>query len=141
MYKFKSNIEIIGINPFVFVPQQILVFIDAVKWKGQIPVCGTINGKEYTQTLVRYSGEWRLYINTKMVKDSPRRMGEEIEVTIKYDSADRTLTPHPKLIKALKENKKAKAVFDSLSPSMKNLISPSPHQPLLFTPHAMYVPT
>ena len=57
-----------------------------------------------------------------MLKDSPNRIGEEIEVTIKYDAADRTLTPHPKLIKALKENKKAKAIFDSLSPSIKKEI-------------------
>ena len=48
MHKFKATLEIIGINPFVFVPEQILtqIFTDAQKDKGQIPVCGTGNGKD-----------------------------------------------------------------------------------------------
>jgi hypothetical protein len=124
MYRFKAVIEIIGINPFVFVPERILekIFEESNKRKGPIPVCGTINGVKYTQTLVRYLGHWRLYINGTMLHDSPKRIGESIEVTIKFDSSDRTITPHPKLVKALKANKAAKKVFDSLPASRQKEI-------------------
>lgn len=124
MYSFKAVLEIIGINPFVFVPDKILkqIFEDADRSKGPIPVCGTINGKKYTQTLVKYRDHWRLYINTTMLPDSPRRIGESLSITIKVDKRDRTIKPHPKLVKALKANKEAKKVFDSLSPSMQKEI-------------------
>ncbi|HUC83166.1 MAG TPA: hypothetical protein VMR70_19810 [Flavisolibacter sp.] len=69
MHRFKARIEIIGINPFVFVPDVILnaLFQKAGVQKGPIPICGTINDKFYQQTLVRYQGSWRLYINTTML--------------------------------------------------------------------------
>src|SRR5215831_14227445 len=119
MHNFKATLEIIGVNPFVFVPEPILneIFIQANKNKGHIPVCGTINGKKYIQTLVKYSGEWRLYINTAMLKDSPKRIAETVDITIQFDPKDRIIQPHPKLIKALDEDLEAKKVFDSLSPS------------------------
>jgi len=110
IHYFKASLEIIGINPFVFVPHAILnqLFLAYGKDKGHIPVCGKINDKEYTQTLVKYQGEWRLYINTIMLKNSPKRIGEEISVEIQIDKIDRTISPHPKLTKALNENEVAK---------------------------------
>ncbi len=121
---FKASLDIIGINPFVFVPEEVLLklFKDAGKDKGHIPVSGLVNGKPYHQTLLRYKGEWRLYINAMMLPNSPKRIGEIIQVTIEYDERDRTLQPHPNLIKALDKNEKAKSVFESLSPSMKKEI-------------------
>ena len=118
MHSFKAIIQIIGINPFVFVPEKVLrsIFKKAGKDKGHIPVCGTVNGKPYTQTLVKYSGHWRLYINTTMLKDSPKHVGETIVLTISFDPADRSIAMHPKLENALKDGKAAKAVFDKLSP-------------------------
>ncbi|MFN8415625.1 MAG: YdeI/OmpD-associated family protein [Cytophagaceae bacterium] len=124
MHQFCAILEIIGANPFVFVPEDILekIFLDAKKNKGHIPICGTINGKKYIQTLVRYSGEWRLYINTTMLPNSPKKIGEEIEVTIAFDPIDRTIEPHPNWLKALKENKEAKVVFYQLAPSKQKEI-------------------
>lgn len=124
MNKFKATLEIIGINPFVFVPQQILnnIFLKANKNKGSIPVCGTINGKKYNQTLVKYSGEWRLYINTTMLPSSPKKIGEIIEVKIQFDSKPRTIIPHSKLVSALNKHKDAKKNFDSLPPSRQKEI-------------------
>ena len=123
-YRFKAVIEIIGINPYVLVPNDILdkIFTQAGKSKGHIPIRGTVNGVPYKQTLLRYSGLWRLYINTTMLKDSPKRIGETIELTIEYDPSDRTIPVHPKLVAALEQNKEAKAVFDGLSPSLKKEI-------------------
>ena len=124
MNHFKANIEIIGINPFVFVPEKILknIFKDSGKDKGHIPIQGMINGDPYKQTLVKYSGAWRLYINTAMLKNSPDRIGEKVALTIEFDSAPRIFAPHPKLIEAFSKNKKAKKIFDNLSPSRQKEI-------------------
>ncbi|MEO6230277.1 MAG: YdeI/OmpD-associated family protein [Ferruginibacter sp.] len=124
MLAFKAQLEIIGINPFVFVPTEILaeIFKSSGKDKGAIPVSGTVNNKNYTQTLVRYKGDWRLYINTTMLPDSPKKIGMDILVTIQFDLNDRTLKPHPKLTKALNENKQAKKVFNNLSASKQKEI-------------------
>jgi hypothetical protein len=77
IHKFQATIDIIGINPFVFIPENILkdIFKQAGKEKGPIPVKGTINAKPYKQTLVKFKGYWRLYINTTMLKNSPNRIG------------------------------------------------------------------
>ena len=124
MLKFTAEIEIIGINPFVFVPDSVLtaIFEQAGKNKGAIPVKGLINGRPYKQTLVKYSNFWRLYINTLMLKDSPSRIGEVIELAIEFDSSDRTIATHPKLLKALVHNPEAKTIFENLSPSLRKEI-------------------
>lgn len=123
-YSFQAAIEIIGINPYVQVPEAILteIFIQAGKNKGHIPVAGKVNKVSYQQTLLKYKDLWRLYINTTMLKNSPKRIGETIEVTIVFDRSDRTIKPHPKLLEALKNNSAAKTKFDQLSPSMQKEI-------------------
>lgn len=124
VYLFSSRIEIIGINPFVYVPEDILnsIFIQANKNKGHIPIKGTVNGNPYKQTLVKYSGEWRLYINTTMLKNSPKRIGEMIELSVIFDPAERVVDLHPKFEQALNENQEAKASLESLRPSLKQEI-------------------
>jgi hypothetical protein len=121
MSKFKAEIQLLGINPYVSVPDKILqkVFKQANKDKGPIPICGMVNNKPYKQTLVKYQGEWRLYINTTMLKDSPKLIGKKIEVTVEFDPELRVITPPDKFIKALKANKAAKTVFDGLIPSLR----------------------
>ena len=121
---FSAEIEIIGINPFVFLPDDILtaIFEQAGRNKGAVPVKGVICGKPYQQTLVKYRNFWRLYINTSMLKCSPNRIGETIEISIGFDSSDRTIAPHPKLLEALNKYPEAKAVFDRISPSLRKEI-------------------
>jgi hypothetical protein len=121
MQKLNLEIEIIGIDPFVSLPDEVLamIFNEAGRDKGAIPIHGTINDKPYKQTLVKYSGAWRLYINTTMLKNSPKRIGETIEITVDFDTSDRAIKPHPKLEKALMENREAKQKFDGLQPSRK----------------------
>lgn len=124
MMKFEAVLDIIGINPFVLVPEPVLIsLLDAAgRSKGPIPVKGKINGVEYTQTLVRFKGTWRLYINTMMLKESPKRVGETLKITIQNDFSDRTLKPDSQLIKALQKNKQAKKVFDQLPPYLQKEI-------------------
>ena len=124
MEKFNAELKIIVGNPFVFLPSIILnkIFHQANKNKGPIPVRGTINGKNYQQTLVKYSGAWRLYVNMKMLRNSPKRIGEKIEVEIEFDPSDRRIELHTKLIEALANNNEANDVFERLSPSKQKEI-------------------
>lgn len=124
MYRFSAEIKIIGVNPYVSVPDEILaqIFQAAGKEKGPIPVCGQIAGADYTQTLVKYVGEWRLYINTSMLKNSPQHVGKTLSLTVGYDPKPREVPLHPKLAEALTRNPEAKKVFDSLIPSRRKEI-------------------
>lgn len=124
IHEFSDAIKIIGINPYVSVPEEILneIFTEANKEKGPIPINGTINGKPYLQTLVKYAGEWRLYINTIMLVNSPKRIGEKIHITISFDPIERIIEMHPLLRKALNKNLNANTVFESLPPSRKKEI-------------------
>ncbi len=123
--KFTAELRKIGINPFVFLPDNLLheIFKRVQKNKGHIPVTVKVNeGTEQPQTLLRYKGEWRLYINTKILPDSPKRTGELLEITIALDPDDRKLQPHPKFIAALSENREANDVFNQLQPSLQKEI-------------------
>ncbi len=124
MHTFEAELYIIVGNPYVYVPEEILkdLFVRAGKSKGPIPIRGTLNGKPYTQTLVKYAGDWRLYVNMKMLKDSPRRIGERITVSVEYDPVSRDIAPHPKWLAALGENPEAQQVFDGLRPSLQKEI-------------------
>ncbi|WP_240040749.1 YdeI/OmpD-associated family protein [Pseudocnuella soli] len=98
------------------------IFQQAGTDKGPIPIRGTVNDGSYQQTLVKYEGSWRLYINTIMLKNSPKRIGETVVISIEYDPTDRSLVPHPKLVAALAKNAEAKYVFDALPPSLQKEI-------------------
>jgi hypothetical protein len=123
-HKFTADLELIGINPFVFVPDRILkeLFRQSGKEKGPIPICGAINGNDYVQTLVKYQGEWRLYVNTTMLRDSPNRIGEALEIDVAFDPSERTIEPHPKLRNALEQSPEAKRVFQGLPASRQKEI-------------------
>ncbi|OCA77512.1 hypothetical protein BBI01_03435 [Chryseobacterium artocarpi] len=119
---FTATLEIIGINPFVFIPEEVLedIFKSSGKNKSPIPVKGTVNGKEFQQNLMKYLGEWRLYVNLTMLKNSPKRIGENIEVLVEYDHAVRNIIIHPQLEKAIKESALAVNNFEKLIPSRRN---------------------
>ncbi len=121
---FSAVLEIIGINPFVYLPEAVLqaIFQQAGKSKSPIPVQGAVNGRSYRQTLVKYAGAWRLYINLEMLDRSTERIGELVEVSIAFDPVERNIATHPKLILALQENKAAQQVFETLQPSLQKEI-------------------
>ena len=125
MFKFKAKIEIIGVNPFVFLPERVLtkVFKQAGKDKGKIPVKMKIDGHEFPQTLIKWSGAWRLYLNTPMRKAARKDVGDVADFEIRYDPVERAVPMHAKFKKALQENKEAKKVFDSLRPSLQQEIN------------------
>lgn len=124
VFEFSSTLEIIGVNPFVSVPVAILdiLFQEYGRNKGPIPIQGTVNKKPYKQTLIRYRGEWRLYINTTMLKNSPRRIGETITLTVGLDDESREISAPLPFIRALQDDPQAAAVFETLPASLKKEI-------------------
>ncbi len=57
-----------------------------------------------------------------MSKAAGKDVGNTATFSIAYDPADRSLTMHPKLQAAIAQNKKAKAVFDTLPASRQKEI-------------------
>jgi len=124
MKSFSAKIQIIGVNPYVLLPSSLLkyIFQKAGKNKGAIPVKLKIGRVDFIQNLVKYSGKWRLYLNTTMRKTAGKDVGDMISIQIDFDAKPRTTPVHPKLEKAFKENREAKIAFDKLSPSRQKEI-------------------
>jgi len=122
--KFSSVIYKIGINPVVDPPDNVLdsIFKQAGRSKGPIPVCGKLNGAEFIQTLVKYMGDWRLYINAQMLNDSGLKVGDKANVEIKFDPRPRSIPMPTKLGAALRRDTKAKEAFAALSSSRQKEI-------------------
>jgi hypothetical protein len=121
---FSAKIFKIGINPVVDPPDKVLEFVfeQAGKSKGPIPVRGRLNGAEFIQTLVKYKGAWRLYINGEMLKASGLSVDDTANVEIEFDPRPREVPVPPKFAKALKDDKTANAEFDKLTPGRKKEI-------------------
>ncbi|WP_443938232.1 YdeI/OmpD-associated family protein [Pedobacter sp. MW01-1-1] len=124
MKPIDAKIELIGINPYIQVPDTILanIFKQAGKDKGPIPIKGEINNQAYTQTLVKFSGAWRLYINGTMLKDSPKKIGETIKITIEFNPIEKLTPVSRPFEEALQKHPEAKAIFDALTPSLQREI-------------------
>lgn len=118
MYSFSAKIQIIGINPYVLLPAAILkkIFCDAEKDKSPVPVKGELNGFTFIQTLIKYSGKWRLYLNGPILKGANAKPGDMIKVKIAFDNKERLTPLHPRFEKALNKNKKAKQAFEKSAP-------------------------
>lgn len=124
MRSFSAVIEIIGINPYVLLPAKALeaLFKSAGRDKGPIPVKIRIDGHPFTQTLVRYRGHWRLYINGPMLKAAAKDTGDTIKVHIEYDAEPpKTLMP-VQLEEALARDRNAREAFEALAPSRQKEI-------------------
>ena len=124
MKSFSAKIAKIGINPYVGIPEDVLkaIFEQAGKAKGPVPVRGTVNGKSFMQTLVKYQGVWRLYINGIMREAAGIDVGDEAHLRLEFDPTPRLEPNPPKLVQALDSNKSAKAAFEQLTPSRQKEI-------------------
>ena len=124
MKSFTAKILIVGINPFVVVPQEILdyLFFKLGKDKGRIPVKGSINENDFLQTLVKCGKEWRLFINTPMRKLAGAEVNDIVTITIDYNDKPRIFPMPEKLQSALDKNKKANKLFNKLNASRQREI-------------------
>jgi uncharacterized protein YdeI (YjbR/CyaY-like superfamily) len=125
MKSFSRKIRIIGINPYVSPPATALkaIFRAAGRDKGPIPVRGTVNGARFTQTLVKYAGLWRLYINGPMLRAGRLKVGDTARVAMAFDAGSRAIPDQAQLSKALGKNKVAKAAFEKLAPHRRKEIN------------------
>ncbi|GFH40015.1 YdeI/OmpD-associated family protein [Pseudolactococcus insecticola] len=123
-YIFEDRLKIIGVNPYLSVPNDILqaIFSDSQKSSGPIQVKGELNGLPYKQTLVKYAGEWRFYVNTTMLKKSPERIGETCLVSVAFDPESRLIEMPEGLRVALNQVPEASQVFETLSTSRQQEI-------------------
>lgn len=129
---FTTKIDIIGVNPFVRPPDEMLheIFNDAGKDKSPIPVRGTINGVPFQQSLVRYQGDWRLYINNVMAKNSGLKysgsisaiVGSQVQVRLEYDGEPVTYSMVPAFQEALDGDERARNAYDLLTPGRQKEI-------------------
>ena len=124
VFTFSAKIYKLGINPVVDPPDNVLnaLFKQAGRSKGPIPVRGLLNGAEFIQTLVKYSGKWRLYINGEMLKTSGLKVSDEANVEIEYDPRPRVVRMPKELKNSLAKDKKANSAFKELSPSRRKEI-------------------
>jgi len=121
---FTATIEKIGINPFVFVPEKLLadLIVQTGQHKGKIAVKMIMEGKQFDQTLVKYAGYWRLYVNGPMLKATAKKVGDSATFALYYNPQPTRLPIHPNLEKALHRYPDAKRIFETLSPSLRQEI-------------------
>jgi hypothetical protein len=121
---FDAEVLIIGINPYALLPDAVLerLFAQAGRDKGPIQVHGTLDGHAFIQTLVKYAGAWRLYLNGPMLKAAKKGVGQRVSLRIAFDPRDRSIPMPAPLEVALKKNVKARKVFDALPPSRRKEI-------------------
>jgi uncharacterized protein YdhG (YjbR/CyaY superfamily) len=124
MKPFRAGIQIIGVNPYVSVPADRLVtlFKRAAKTRGPIAVCGQLDGHAFRQTLVKYAGAWRLYLNTPMRRAATKGVGDRVTVDLDFDPKPRLVPMPPMFKRALATNPAAKAVFEAMAPSRRKEI-------------------
>src|SRR5512143_4132091 len=110
---FTARIKIIGVNPYVRVPDAVLrtLFKAAARSTGPLPVRGALNGQEYKQTVVKYQGMWRLYLNTQMRRSAGIDVGDLARLVIEFDPVPRIVPMHPTLGTALAKDKAARRAF------------------------------
>ena len=83
---------------------------------------GKVNGKRFKQTLAKYQGAWRLYINGEMPRAAGIDVGDEAHIKIEYDPLPRIESMPPKFGAALSKSKTVKVAFESLEPSRQKEI-------------------
>lgn len=118
MHTFSAKVGRIDINPYVQVPDDILVKLQqaAKKEKGPVPVKGTLQGKPFLANVVRYRGMWRLYLNTEMRRAANVDVGDQVTVGLQFDSSPRTVPVPREFEFALSKSKSAKQAFEKLTP-------------------------
>lgn len=124
MKTFSAKVQIIGVNPYVLLPDAVLkaVFKQAGKERAPIPVRGKLNGKVFKQTLVKYRGAWRLYLNGAMREAAHLEVGDMAKVALEFDPVPRIEPMNVLFEKALFKRKQAQQAFERLAPSHRGQI-------------------
>jgi hypothetical protein len=116
---FRAVVHTLGINPCVDVPWPVVARLlrAARRTSGPLPVKGAIDRTPIIATVVKYQGDWRLYLNTAMRRASGVDVGDTVAVALRFDPAPRVLPVPTPLRQALGKNLRAKTIWDGLAPS------------------------
>jgi uncharacterized protein DUF1905 len=110
---FSATIHKLGINPCVDVPANIVATLlqKANKKSAPVQVKCDLNGTIFDANVVRYMGNWRLYLNTPMRKSVRKDVGDRVPIKLSYDPTVR-MPPTPEAFrKALKTDKDAQKAW------------------------------
>ena len=85
-----------------------------------IPVVAMVNGRSARTTLVPAgAGRYRLQINTEQRKAAQADAGDVVSVTLRLDTASRSLPVPADLRTGLKDHPKARKAFEALAPGQR----------------------
>jgi hypothetical protein len=87
--------------------------------KARVPVRGTINGFPFRSSLMPMGGIYCMGVNKTMRDAMKVQAGDEVEVVMERDLAERTIEPPSELNKELARNKKARERWDGLAFTVK----------------------
>lgn len=87
--------------------------------KARVPVRGTINGFPFRSSLMPMGGVYCMAVNKTMRDGAKCGPGDEVEVVMERDAAERTIEPPPELRKEFAKNKKAQQRWDELAFTVK----------------------
>jgi hypothetical protein len=78
---FSAKLAITGIYPYAHVPKEVLseLLKRAGRLKVPIAVRGTLNGRRFVQTVVKYASVWRLHLNGRMRDAAGVGVGDRIQ--------------------------------------------------------------
>jgi uncharacterized protein DUF1905 len=96
MQVFSAPIIKLGINACLNVPEKIVKSLLAAARKKSAPVqvkC-VLNGVDFDANVVRYSGDWRLYLNLVTRKAAGCDIGDKVKIQLTYDPSVR-MPPMP----------------------------------------------
>jgi hypothetical protein len=84
--------------------------------RARVPVRGTINGFAFRSSVFPMRGGHHYMIVNKQTREGAKAVGgETVSVVMERDDEPRIVTPPADLVKALKSNKEARAMWDKLS--------------------------
>jgi hypothetical protein len=110
---FSATIHKLGINPCVDVPANIVATLLQTADKKNTPVqvkCD-LSGTVFDANVVRYMGNWRLYLNTPVRKSARKDVGDRITIKLSYDPTV-TMPPIPEAFRqALRDDKDAQKAW------------------------------
>ncbi len=113
VFAFSATIHKLGINPVVDVPEKIVdaLLRQAGKNSAPVQVICNLDGVEFDANIVRYAGDWRLYLNTPVRKSAGKDVGDTVKITLAYDPSVR-MPPMPEAFRlALKDNTDAQKAW------------------------------
>jgi len=96
MQVFSASIIKLGINACLNVPEKIVKRLLAAAGKKSAPVqvkC-VLNGVDFDANVVRYSGDWRLYLNLVTRRAAGCDIGDKVKIHLAHDPSIR-MPPMP----------------------------------------------